>query len=142
MAIESPSPHTPTASRRGSNSIPSPNPNKDDSRASQASNSSRQPLNNKDNNNNNDDNNNNNCVINRQPVNNNPLNVDEFILSVASKIASQPLQYSDPDVWAVLTAISDKARKRRQVVYNSKPSPVLPFILYNSLACVTYEHIS
>lgn len=40
---------------------------------------------------------------------------EEFILSVAANIASQPLQYSDPDVWAVLTAISDKARKRRQV---------------------------
>ncbi|KAF5816775.1 putative transcription factor interactor and regulator FHA-SMAD family [Helianthus annuus] len=38
----------------------------------------------------------------------------DFILSVASKIASQPLQYSDPDVWAVLTAISTKARQRRQ----------------------------
>ncbi|XP_071716551.1 uncharacterized protein [Rutidosis leptorrhynchoides] len=38
----------------------------------------------------------------------------EFILSVASKIASQPLQYSDPDVWGVLTAISTKARQRRQ----------------------------
>lgn len=40
---------------------------------------------------------------------------EEFLLHVAAKIASQPLQYSDPDVWAVLTAISDKARKRRQV---------------------------
>ncbi|KAI3756845.1 hypothetical protein L1987_56668 [Smallanthus sonchifolius] len=38
----------------------------------------------------------------------------DFILSVASKIASQPLQYSDPDVWGVLTAISTKARQRRQ----------------------------
>ncbi|XP_076919701.1 uncharacterized protein LOC143580611 [Bidens hawaiensis] len=38
----------------------------------------------------------------------------DFILSVASKLASQPLQYSDPDVWAVLTAISTKARQRRQ----------------------------
>ncbi|KAK9058960.1 hypothetical protein SSX86_021578 [Deinandra increscens subsp. villosa] len=38
----------------------------------------------------------------------------DFILSVASKIASQPLQYSDPDVWGVLTAISNKARQRRQ----------------------------
>lgn len=45
----------------------------------------------------------------------NPLSPEDFILSVASKIASQPLQYSDPDVWGVLTAISDKARKRLQV---------------------------
>ncbi|XP_009757516.1 uncharacterized protein [Nicotiana sylvestris] len=44
----------------------------------------------------------------------NPLSPEDFILSVASKIASQPLQYSDPDVWGVLTAISDKARKRLQ----------------------------
>ena len=39
----------------------------------------------------------------------------DHILSVASKIASQPLQFSDPDVWAVLTAISTNARKRHQV---------------------------
>lgn len=45
----------------------------------------------------------------------NPQSPEDFILSVASKIASQPLQYSDPEVWGVLTAISDKARKRRQV---------------------------
>lgn len=42
-------------------------------------------------------------------------NPEEFILSVASNIASQPLQYSDPEVWGVLTAISDRARKRRLV---------------------------
>lgn len=39
----------------------------------------------------------------------------DFIRSVASKLASQPLQYSEPDVWGVLTAISEKARRRRQV---------------------------
>lgn len=39
----------------------------------------------------------------------------DHILSVASKIASQPLQSSDPNVWAVLTAISANARKRHQV---------------------------
>ncbi|KAL0428995.1 UNVERIFIED_CONTAM: hypothetical protein Sradi_0525500 [Sesamum radiatum] len=39
---------------------------------------------------------------------------EEFISSVAAKIAAQPLQYSDPDVWGVLTAISEKARKRHQ----------------------------
>nr|GMD36504.1 golgin subfamily A member 8J isoform X3 [Ipomoea batatas] len=44
----------------------------------------------------------------------NPQNPEEFILLVASNFASQPLQYSDPDVWGVLTAISDKARKRNQ----------------------------
>ncbi|XP_024996804.1 myosin-11 isoform X3 [Cynara cardunculus var. scolymus] len=38
----------------------------------------------------------------------------DFILSVALKLSSQPLQYSDPDVWGVLTAISTKARQRRQ----------------------------
>ncbi|KAF7825988.1 myosin-9 isoform X2 [Senna tora] len=43
-----------------------------------------------------------------------PSNPREFILSVASKIASQPLQNSDPNVWGVLTAISNNARKRQQ----------------------------
>ncbi|KAM7472121.1 hypothetical protein LguiA_010304 [Lonicera macranthoides] len=52
--------------------------------------------------------------LNNTPSPKKPLNPEEFILSVASNIASQPLQYSDPDVWAVLTAISEKARKRRQ----------------------------
>ncbi|GFY92436.1 SMAD/FHA domain-containing protein [Actinidia rufa] len=43
-----------------------------------------------------------------------PLSPKEFIVSVASKIASQPLQNSDPKVWGVLTAISSNARKRQQ----------------------------
>lgn len=42
------------------------------------------------------------------------LSQKEFILSAAAKIASQTLHFSDPDVWAVLTAISDNARKRHQ----------------------------
>lgn len=79
------------------NPNPSPNPKGEQVRViSQAS--SSHPLNN-----------------NNTPSPKKPLNPEEFILSVASNIASQPLQYSDPDVWAVLTAISDKARKRRQV---------------------------
>lgn len=44
------------------------------------------------------------------------LSQKEFILSAAAKIASQTLHFSDPDVWAVLTAISDNARKRHQVI--------------------------
>ncbi|THG07850.1 hypothetical protein TEA_014254 [Camellia sinensis var. sinensis] len=44
----------------------------------------------------------------------NPLSPKEFIVSVAAKISSQPLQNSDPDVWGVLTAISNNARKRQQ----------------------------
>ncbi|KAL3536929.1 hypothetical protein ACH5RR_000295 [Cinchona calisaya] len=48
------------------------------------------------------------------PLPKNPLSPQDFILSVASKIASQPLHCSDPDVWGVLTAISDSARKRHQ----------------------------
>lgn len=47
-----------------------------------------------------------------------PKNVqsgEEFISAVAAKIAAQPLQFSDPDVWGVLTAISEKARKRNKV---------------------------
>ncbi|XP_057980290.1 uncharacterized protein LOC131166072 isoform X2 [Malania oleifera] len=43
-----------------------------------------------------------------------PVSPKEFILSVATKISSQPLQSSDPDVWGVLTAISSNARKRHQ----------------------------
>ncbi|MED6184554.1 hypothetical protein PIB30_048450 [Stylosanthes scabra] len=44
-----------------------------------------------------------------------PLNPRDFILSVASKIASQPLHNTpDPHVWGVLTAISNNARKRTQ----------------------------
>ncbi|KAJ7962234.1 SMAD/FHA domain-containing protein, putative isoform 1 [Quillaja saponaria] len=43
-----------------------------------------------------------------------PLSPREFFLSVASKMASQPLPNSDPDVWGVLTAISNNARKRCQ----------------------------
>ncbi|PIN23781.1 Non-specific serine/threonine protein kinase [Handroanthus impetiginosus] len=54
-------------------------------------------------------NNNNNSMLSR-----NVQGADEFISSVAAKIAAQPLQYSDPDVWGVLTAISEKARKRHQ----------------------------
>ncbi|XP_009605448.1 uncharacterized protein [Nicotiana tomentosiformis] len=65
-------------------------------------------------------NSNNNCKItdangtDNSPLQRNPQSPEDFVLSVASKIASQPLQYSDPDVWGVLTAISDKARKRLQ----------------------------
>lgn len=46
---------------------------------------------------------------------NKPLSPREFIISVASKIASQPLQNFDSNVWGVLTAISGNARKRQQV---------------------------
>ncbi|GKB37025.1 myosin-11 isoform X2 [Tanacetum coccineum] len=57
-------------------------------------------------------------TTNPKPNNGEPLtkstSPEEFILSVASKIANQALQYSDPDVWGVLTAISTKARQRRQ----------------------------
>ncbi|KAK7340126.1 hypothetical protein VNO77_20820 [Canavalia gladiata] len=42
------------------------------------------------------------------------LSPRERIVSVASNIASQPLHYSDPQVWGVLTAISNNARKRHQ----------------------------
>lgn len=38
----------------------------------------------------------------------------DLIASVAANVSSQPLQHSDPSVWGVLTAISAKARKRRQ----------------------------
>ncbi|CAI9278078.1 unnamed protein product [Lactuca saligna] len=44
----------------------------------------------------------------------------DFIRSVASKLASQPLQYSEPDVWGVLTAISEKARRRHQEMLHTE----------------------
>ncbi|KAM7261242.1 hypothetical protein ACFE04_026717 [Oxalis oulophora] len=43
-----------------------------------------------------------------------PQSPQDFILSVASNISSQPLQNFDSNVWAVLTAISNHARKRHQ----------------------------
>ncbi|CAH8320025.1 unnamed protein product [Eruca vesicaria subsp. sativa] len=42
------------------------------------------------------------------------MNSKDFIVSVAANIASQPLQNYDSNVWGVLTAISNSARKRRQ----------------------------
>lgn len=43
------------------------------------------------------------------------MNSKDFIVSAAAKIASQPLQNYDSNVWGVLTAITNNARKRRQV---------------------------
>ncbi|XP_061339633.1 uncharacterized protein LOC133286255 isoform X2 [Gastrolobium bilobum] len=47
---------------------------------------------------------------------NHPLSLSprDRIVSVASNVASQPLINSDPNVWGVLTAISNNARKRHQ----------------------------
>ncbi|XP_015584544.2 uncharacterized protein LOC8270655 isoform X3 [Ricinus communis] len=45
---------------------------------------------------------------------NKPLGPKEYILSVASNISSQSLTNPDPNVWGVLTAISNNARKRTQ----------------------------
>ncbi|XP_024010875.1 uncharacterized protein LOC18015717 isoform X2 [Eutrema salsugineum] len=42
------------------------------------------------------------------------MNSKDFIISAAANIASQPLQNYDSNVWGVLTAISNNARKRRQ----------------------------
>ncbi|XP_062090537.1 uncharacterized protein LOC133796865 isoform X2 [Humulus lupulus] len=49
-----------------------------------------------------------------KPCSTDPPNSKDFITSVASNIASQPLQNYDPHVWGVLTAISSNARKRNQ----------------------------
>lgn len=106
MANEDDNPTTPLVTK------PNSNPSKDQSPALSGSCSSLPPSN---------CNGNNNCKITdangivNSPLQRNPQSPEDFILSVASKIASQPLQYSDPDVWGVLTAISDKARKRLQV---------------------------
>lgn len=45
-----------------------------------------------------------------------PASPIEAIKAVAGKFAAQPLPSSDPDVWGVLTAISNNARKRKQVI--------------------------
>ncbi|MBA0688712.1 hypothetical protein Goari_006481 [Gossypium aridum] len=42
------------------------------------------------------------------------VDVKQFMLSVAANISSQPLPTYDPNVWGVLTAISNNARKRSQ----------------------------
>ncbi|KAG6435685.1 hypothetical protein SASPL_100560 [Salvia splendens] len=55
------------------------------------------------------------------PLSRNLQTAEEFISSVAAKIAAQPLQYSDPEVWGVLTAISEKARKRSSIFNSSLP---------------------
>ncbi|GMI66911.1 hypothetical protein like AT2G45460 [Hibiscus trionum] len=43
-----------------------------------------------------------------------PLSPEQFIVSIAANISSQPLPTNDPNVWGVLTAISNNARKRHQ----------------------------
>ena len=50
----------------------------------------------------------------------------QFTTSAAAKIASQPLPNYDPSVWGVLTAISNKARKRPQVLKPQNPKPCIP----------------
>lgn len=63
-----------------------------------------------------------------------------FIASVASKIASQPLQNYDPHVWGVLTAISNNARKRHQVgsPLNSSSSFFLLQICFSYFSLILY----
>nr|AZL19389.1 transcription factor MYB18 [Diospyros kaki] len=88
MAKVDESPQTPVASK------PSPNPREVVSQVS-----SSHP--------NNDD--------DTSPQPKKPPTPKEFIVSVAARISSQPLQNSfDPNVWGVLTAISNNARKRHQ----------------------------
>ncbi|GMI98338.1 hypothetical protein like AT2G45460 [Hibiscus trionum] len=43
-----------------------------------------------------------------------PPSPKQFIVSAAANISSQPLPTNDPNVWGVLTAISNNARKRQQ----------------------------
>ncbi|KAL4368748.1 hypothetical protein GQ457_05G000320 [Hibiscus cannabinus] len=50
------------------------------------------------------------------PPSKRPLSPRQFIVSVAANISSQPLPTYDPNVWGVLTAISNNARKRPQGV--------------------------
>lgn len=57
-----------------------------------------------------------------------PQSSKDFIISVAAKISSQSLQNFDPEVWGVLTAISNCARKRRQV----------PISIFHGLSSLEY----
>ncbi|PSS21599.1 Myosin-2 heavy chain like [Actinidia chinensis var. chinensis] len=88
--VDNQNPHTPLATTSGQNP-------KDEARTSQVSSSSNAADGN-----------------DASPPFKKPLSPQEFIVSVAAKIASQPLQNSDPKVWGVLTAISNNARKRQQ----------------------------
>ncbi|XP_022897142.1 coiled-coil domain-containing protein 186 isoform X2 [Olea europaea var. sylvestris] len=107
MAKEEDNPTTPQAS------IPSPNPTPKTAQQSPVfSQSSSSHLHRNASNHNNPNNKNNDNSS--SPLSKNAESPEEFILSVAANFASQPLQYSDPDVWGVLTAISEKARKRHQ----------------------------
>ncbi|XP_021756236.1 putative protein tag-278 isoform X2 [Chenopodium quinoa] len=54
------------------------------------------------------------CQPKDEPSSVKPVTPKDAIIAVASKIAAQPLPCSDPDVWGVLTAISNNARKRSQ----------------------------
>lgn len=49
-----------------------------------------------------------------EPAASQEANRGDEIRAVAQKVSDQPLQNSDPSVWAVLTAISKKARQRPQ----------------------------
>jgi hypothetical protein len=51
-----------------------------------------------------------------------PKVTPDEVRAVARKFADQPIQETEPDVWAVLTAISKKARLRPQVL----PCPLPP----------------
>ncbi|XP_074263204.1 uncharacterized protein LOC141586010 isoform X2 [Silene latifolia] len=48
------------------------------------------------------------------PVKKLPASPKDAIIAVAARVAAQPLPCSDPEVWGVLTAISNHARKRSQ----------------------------
>lgn len=88
----------------------------------------------------------------KSPLSRNLQSAEEFISSVAAKIAAQPLQYSDPDVWGVLTAISEKARKRNQVssfsvvwLYHASwkfmPDSDYKSLLIYQLLCISVFHL-
>ena len=53
-----------------------------------------------------------------------PKVTPDEVRAVAQKFANQPIQETEPGVWAVLTAISKKARLRPQV----PPPPPLPLL--------------
>jgi len=54
-----------------------------------------------------------------------PKVTPDEVRAVAQKFADQPIQETEPGVWAVLTAISKKARLRPQVPFPPPPLPLL-----------------
>jgi len=74
-----------------------------------------------------------------------PKVTPDEVRAVAQKFADQPIQETEPGVWAVLTAISKKARLRPQVPFlpplpplnpNPKTQALPVFLSFFVFACI------